>query len=147
MRSCEICPSRMNESSLPRHALTAIVVWLHHISPLFPQYGRKGDDTLNSQITGSGLLSHVAPHENHRCAVPTSNSCTRCLGSLAWYTTARLIATQFLQHGYLDDLTTERIFNPQATWFISVLGLFFDMLSSIFSQPDTSRRPVDWCRN
>ena len=29
----------------------------------------------------------------------------------------------------MDDLTTERSFDSQATWVIDVLGLFFDMLS------------------
>ena len=40
-------------------------------------------------------------------------------------TTARLIATQFPDHGCMDDLTTERSFVSQATWVIDVLGLFF----------------------
>ena len=34
-----------------------------------------------------------------------------------------------------------------ATWVIDVLGVFFDMLSKVFVQPGTSRRPVDWCMN
>ena len=35
----------------------------------------------------------------------------------------------FLEHGCMDDLTTERSFDSQATLVIDVLGLFFDMLS------------------
>ena len=65
----------------------------------------------------------------------------------ALYTTARLIATLFLKHGCLDDPTTERISNPQATWIIGVLGIYFDMLSMMIVQPDTGRRLVDWFRN
>ena len=30
----------------------------------------------------------------------------------------------------MDDLTIERSFDPQATWVIDVLGLFFDMSST-----------------
>ena len=50
----------------------------------------------------------------------------------AQYTTVRPIATQFPGHGCLDDLTTERSFNSQATCVVDVLGLFFDMLSMGF---------------
>ena len=32
-------------------------------------------------------------------------------------------------HGCMDDLTTERSFDPQATWVIDVLDVFHDMLS------------------
>ena len=34
----------------------------------------------------------------------------------------------FLEHGCLDDLTTERNFDSQATWVIDMFGIFFDML-------------------
>ena len=53
----------------------------------------------------------------------------------ASYTTARPIAIQFPKHGCMDDVSTERSFDSQATWFLDVL------------QPSTGRRPVDWCRN
>ena len=44
---------------------------------------------------------------------------------------------QFPGHGCMDDLTTERSFDLQATWVIDVLGKFFDMLSMGFC---TTRR-------
>ena len=47
----------------------------------------------------------------------------------------------------MDDLITERSRDSQAMWDIGVLGLFIDMLSMGVVQPDTGRRPVDWCRN
>ena len=42
---------------------------------------------------------------------------------------ARLITTQFAGHGCMDDLTTERSVDLQATWAIDLPGLFLDMLS------------------
>ena len=51
------------------------------------------------------------------------------LGQPEQYTTIRLFATQFPGYGYIDDLTTERSFDLQATGVIDVLGLFFDMIS------------------
>ena len=47
----------------------------------------------------------------------------------AWYTTARPVVTQFLDHGCMDDLTIKRTFDSQATCVIDVLGLYFEMLS------------------
>ena len=47
----------------------------------------------------------------------------------------------------MNDLTTERSFYSQATCVIDVLGLFFTYYQGVFEQPDTGRRPVDWCRN
>ena len=44
------------------------------------------------------------------------------------YRTARLIATKFHWHGCMDDLTTDRSCDSQATWVIDVLDLFLDML-------------------
>ena len=69
--------------------------------------------------------------------------------SKAQYTTARPIDIQFPGHGYTEDLITEGIFDLQAILVIhvGVLGLFFDMLFMDFLQPDTVRRPVDWCKN
>ena len=43
--------------------------------------------------------------------------------------TARPIATQFAGHGCMNDLTTKRSFDMQATCVIDVLDLFFGMLS------------------
>ena len=43
--------------------------------------------------------------------------------------TARPIVTQFLGHGCMNDLTTERSFDSQATCVIDAICLFFDMLS------------------
>ena len=69
------------------------------------------------------------------CVCPKHIQCRHLIPALyAWtaraqYTTARLIATQFLGHGCMDDLATERSFDLQAKWVIGVLGLFFDMLS------------------
>ena len=63
--------------------------------------------------------------------VPTFNSCTKCEGILAEYTTACPIANQFSGsgHGCMHDLTTEHSFDSQVTWVIHVLGLLFDILS------------------
>ena len=47
----------------------------------------------------------------------------------------------------MNDLTTERSFDSQATCVIGVLDLFFTNYQWVFEQPDTGRRPVDWCRN
>ena len=41
---------------------------------------------------------------------------------------ARLITVQFPGPRSVDDLTTERSFDSQATWYINQLGLFFDLL-------------------
>ena len=43
--------------------------------------------------------------------------------------TAHPIATKFAGNGCMDDLTTERSFDSQATWVSTVLDLFVDMLS------------------
>ena len=43
----------------------------------------------------------------------------------AYYTTARPITTQCSRHGGIDDLTTERSFDVQATWVIYAFGLSF----------------------
>ena len=75
--------------------------------------------------------------------VPTFNSCIKCMGSRAYYTTARLIAIQFPGHGCIDDFTTEHCFDSQATWVIDV----FAYLAWVFVQPGIARRPVDWCKN
>ena len=45
--------------------------------------------------------------------------------------TARPIAAQFLWHGCMDDLITERSFDSQAKLVIDVLGLLFVMLSMV----------------
>ena len=49
------------------------------------------------------------------------------MAARAQYTTASPIATHFPEHGCMKNLTTERIFDSQATLVIDVLGLFFDM--------------------
>ena len=53
----------------------------------------------------------------------------------------------FTRHRCIDDLTTERYFESQATWVINVLGLFLTYCTWVLVQPGTGRRPVDWCRN
>ena len=48
----------------------------------------------------------------------------------------------------MDDLTTGRSFDSQATWVIDVIGLFFlKCYPWLLVQPSNGRRPVDWCRN
>ena len=49
----------------------------------------------------------------------------------------------------MDDHTNGRSFDSQATWVIHVLVLFLTgyLHVGVFVQPDTGRRPVDWCRN
>ena len=68
----------------------------------------------------------------------------------AKYTTACPIATlsQSWMHECMDDLTTERGVDLQATWVIDVLdSVFFTCYIWVIAQPGTSRRLVDWCRN
>ena len=36
-------------------------------------------------------------------------------------------------HGCMDELTTERSSDSQATWVIGVFGIFFDMISMVVS--------------
>ena len=36
-------------------------------------------------------------------------------------------------HECMDDLTTERSFDSQATWVIDVLGIYFDISSIVMS--------------
>ena len=47
----------------------------------------------------------------------------------ALYMTTCPIATQFPGHGFIDDLTTGRSFELQATLTVDVIGIFFDMIS------------------
>ena len=49
------------------------------------------------------------------------------LNARAKYMNARLIFTQFLEHGCMDDLSSERSFSWQATRVINVLGFCFEM--------------------
>ena len=64
------------------------------------------------------------------------------------YTTARPIATQFPGSGCIDDLTTVRSFDLQATWVIGVFILCFAMLyMGVFKQPGTGRHLVVLSRN
>ena len=46
------------------------------------------------------------------------------------YTTARPNAIQFPVHGCIDDLSTKRTFDLQATWVSDVLGVLFDIVST-----------------
>ena len=52
-----------------------------------------------------------------------------------------------LHNGYIDDLTTERSFDSQATWVIGVLDLFLACCSWVFVRPGTGKCPVVWCKN
>ena len=63
----------------------------------------------------------------------------------AYYTTKRPTAILFTGHRCMDDLTTERSFDSQATWVIDVLGLLFDML--YMGECITRQWQVHWCRN
>ena len=63
----------------------------------------------------------------------------------AKYTTARPISTQFPGHGCMNDLTTERSLDSQATWVIDELGLL-TCCQLVFIEPRNGRRPVDWCK-
>ena len=62
--------------------------------------------------------------------------------------TASLIATQFPGYGCMDDFTTERDYDSQATWVITMLGIFVDMFSiGVCTIRLFGRCAVDRCRN
>ena len=61
--------------------------------------------------------------------VPTFNSCTKCRGQPGHNTRPR--ARSFMRNGCMDDLTTERGFDSQATWVINVLSLYFTVLTYV----------------
>ena len=61
--------------------------------------------------------------------VPTFNSCTKCMGSPGIINDRTSDCHQSPGHGCIDDLTTERSFDSQATWVIDMLDLFFDVSS------------------
>ena len=48
---------------------------------------------------------------------------------IGMYRTTRPIATKFPGHGGMNDLKTERNFDLQATFVISVLSLYIDVLT------------------
>ena len=64
--------------------------------------------------------------------VPKFNSALNAWASRVKYTTARPIASSFPRHGNMDDLTTERRFDSQASWVIDVPGMVFDMVCMDF---------------
>ena len=57
-------------------------------------------------------------HRHDQRAVLIFNSSTKCVG----HTTARPIATQFPEHGCMEDLTAESSFDSQAKWVIAALA-------------------------
>ena len=62
----------------------------------------------------------------------------------AVYRTEPPVAAQFPGHGCMDDLTTERSFDSQATWAIEVLGLSFDISSmGVYNQALADVRSTD----
>ena len=84
------------------------------------------------------LSTYTHPHTHthtyiHTCTyihvhrVPTFNSCTKCVGSLDIKHDRTPDCHTVSSHGCMDDLTSERSFNSQATGVIDVLGLSFDM--------------------
>ena len=85
---------------------------------------------LKGDKNGRIVREYVVSTWTVLATVPTFDSCTKCVGSPGIkHTTACPIAIQFLGHGCMDDLTTERKVDLQAQWVIYLLGLFFDLLS------------------
>ena len=75
--------------------------------------------------------------------VSTFNFCTKCVGSPCRQHGTSPIAIQFPGNGCMDDLTTERSFESQATWTIDVFGLFLLFMSvCATTQRQASCRPV-----
>ena len=76
--------------------------------------------------------------------VPTSNSCTKCMGSPGMiHDRTPDCHPKFPEHGCMDDFTTESSVGVQATWVIIVVTFY----PWVFLQTCTGRRPVDCCRN
>ena len=72
------------------------------------------------------LQTHMDFINSSSNTVPTFNSCKKnAWAARAYYTTARPITTQYPRHGGMDDLTTERSFDLQATWVIYAFGFSF----------------------
>ena len=65
----------------------------------------------------------------NRYTVLTFNACSKCVGSLGVIHNRMPSCHPVSWDGCMDDLTTKRSFNSQATLVIGVLGLYFDMLS------------------
>ena len=61
--------------------------------------------------------------------VLTVKSCTKCAGSQVIIKDRTPDGPPVSWEVMRPDLTTERRFDSHATWFIGVLGLFFEMLS------------------
>ena len=78
----------------------------------------------------------------HTVTVPASNSCTKCVGIPSIYTITRTIAIQFPGHVCMNDLTTERSFDSQATWVINVCLIILTCYLWLCVQPGTGRRPT-----
>ena len=66
--------------------------------------------------------------DSTRGAVPTFNSCTKCLGIPGIIHDRTPGCHQFPERGCVDDLANEWSFCLQATWPIDVLAYSFDML-------------------
>ena len=57
--------------------------------------------------------------------MPTFNSCTKYVGSPDMVHDRTPDCHPVFGHGCIDDLTTERSFDSQATWVIDELFLFY----------------------
>ena len=106
---------------------------------------------LKSIIVIYAQIQHNDGHDNKDGVSnysATFNTCIKCVDSpgLIHVSSSHTIATHFLGHGCMDDLTTERSFDLQATRVIGILGLFFDMFSTMgvctTRHCQTSGRPV-----
>ena len=71
-------------------------------------------------------LCHMCEPKEDRATVPIFNPSIKCLGSPGITHDHMPIATAFPGHRCIDYFKTERDFDSQATWVISVLGLFLD---------------------
>ena len=86
--------------------------------------------SLGSMMTGVQCKeTHLSRYGSAACNVLLASKLWRrpaLYGSAALteYTDARLIATQIPRYGCMDDLTTESIFDLQATLVIYVFALF-----------------------
>ena len=106
------------------------------------------DGQLCLRITRNDMCTriYIYPDVQLQCRhlIPAPNA----WAARVYCTTAHLIATQFPWYGIMDNLTTERSFESQATWVIDIVCfMFWTCYPWVFLQPGTGRRPVNCCSN
>ena len=73
--------------------------------------------------------------------VPTVDSCTKSV-DIPDIKHDRTRDCHPISWSCMDDLTTKRSFDTQATWETAMIGLFFYLLYMDVVQPGTGRHPV-----